>query len=60
MGEEFERAKSYLQIADAQGVTLYDHVAALLLKLIKDKPDHQTGQGRMHAAEWRTYHTSCA
>jgi len=42
MGDEFERAKSYLQIADRNGVTLYDHVAALLLKLVKDKPDHNT------------------
>ena len=26
MGEEFEHAKSYLQVADEKGVTLYDHV----------------------------------
>jgi hypothetical protein len=43
MGEEFERAKSYLQVADEKGVTLYDHVAELILKLIKEKPDPDTG-----------------
>jgi hypothetical protein len=44
MGDDFERAKSYLQVADANGVSLYDHVSALLLKLLKDKPDQQTGE----------------
>ena len=46
MGEEFEKAKSYLQVADDKGVTLYDHVAALILRLLKDKPDHNTGRAQ--------------
>lgn len=39
MSVDFELAKSYLQVADEQGATLYDHLASLLLSIIKDKPD---------------------
>lgn len=40
MSEEIERAKAYLKQANADGRTLYDHLADLLLSLLKEKPDN--------------------
>ena len=59
MGEEFERAKSYLQVADEKGVTLYDHVAELILKLIKEKPDPDTGACTDRQTDRRTDSDDC-
>lgn len=45
LSEEFERAKSFLQVSDSKGVTLYDHLAAIILKILKEKPEPETGKG---------------
>jgi hypothetical protein len=36
--QEFEKAKAFLKQADAKGISLYDHLTNILLKLNNDRP----------------------
>lgn len=38
--QEFESTKAFLKQADGDGVSLYDHLTAVLLKIAKEKPDN--------------------
>jgi len=40
---DFEKAQAYLQAKSASGVSLYDHLSEVLLKIITEKPDDAVG-----------------